>query len=365
MKFSGLWLKTRREEIDMSIFRSLVKKETLHIVRDSRTMLITIFMPLVLLLLFGFAISTEVNDIRLVAVVDRHTDLTRETLEKFRVNDYFTFQGLTSEDKIDGLLKTGETDAALILRNNEGRMQYQIVVDASNATSAQAMTGYIEGVINEKAGVSPVVTSTLYNPQMKSSYNFVPGIMGMIFILICAIMTSVSIVREKETGTMDLLLVSPIRPHTIILGKLVPYFILSCVILGIMLVIAYTVLGLPLSSNLPDIIFLSFIYIILSLSIGLLISTIVSSQLTALIVSAVAFMLPVIMLSGMIFPIDNMPRFLQWVSCIIPARWYISALRKLMIQRLEIGYVLTELSILLSMTIVLLLVSVKKFKSSR
>ena len=178
-------------------------------------------------------------------------------------------------------------------------------------------------------------------------------------------MTSVSIVREKETGTMDLLLVSPVRPVTIVLGKLVPYFILSCVILAIMLSIAYTVLGLPLSSSILNVIIVSLLYIVLSLSIGLLVSTIADSQLTALMVSAVAFMLPVIMLSGMIFPIDNMPAVLQWISCIIPARWYIEAMRKLMIQQLDLGYILQETAILTAFTILLLVLSVKKFNSRR
>lgn len=199
---------------------------------------------------------------------------------------------------------------------------------------------------------------------MKSAYNFVPGIMGMIFILICAIMTSVSIVREKENGTMDLLLVSPIKPGTIILGKLVPYFMLSCVILVIMLLISYTVLGLPLSASVISVIIVSLLYVILSLSLGLLVSTIANSQLTALIASAVVLMLPVIMLSGMIFPIDNMPKVLQGLSCIIPARWYIEAMRKLMIQQLDISYVALEILILAVMTIVLLTLSVVKFQSS-
>lgn len=344
---------------------SLIKKEALHIVRDKRTMLITLLMPLVLLLLFGFAISTEVNNVRMVVVVDHHTDRTRQILEKFRVNDYFTFQGLVSFDEVEPLLKTGKTDAALFIRSDNGSMKFQIVVDASNTTSAQAMTGYIEAVLHSDSVTTPVLTYTLYNPQMKSAYNFVPGIMGMIFILICAIMTSVSIVREKETGTMDLLLVSPIKPMTIILGKLVPYFLLSCLILAIMLLIAYTLLGLPLSAGIVNVIAISLIYIMLSLSIGLLVSTIVGSQLTALIVSAVAFMLPVIMLSGMIFPVDNMPVMLQWISCIIPARWYIEAMRKLMIQQLNLSFVIQEITILLSMTVVLLTLSVKKFTSAK
>lgn len=318
-------------------------------------------MPLVLLLLFGFTISTEVNDVRIAVVVEQHNDEVRGIIERFKANDYFTFLGLASADETESLLRAGKTDAVLFLRTSDGKVKSQIVIDASNTSTAKAMTGYIQGVLRGTEVESPVLTYTLYNPQLKSSYNFVPGIMGMIFILICAIMTSVSIVREKESGTMDLLLVSPARPGVIILGKLVPYLLLSCAILIIMLLMGYTVLGLPVSTNIINVVLVSLLYITLSLSIGLLISTLVNTQLTALIVSAVLFMLPVIMLSGMIFPIDNMPDVLQWISCVIPARWYIEAMRKLMIQQLGLGYIANEIIILLLMTVILLAVSVKKF----
>ena len=348
----------------MAIFQSLVKKEALHIVRDRRTMIITLLMPLVLLLLFGFAISTEVNDVRVVAVVDHHTDNSRDILQRLSVNSYFTFQGLAAYNDVDSLLRSGHTDAALFIRNDNGAPQYQIVVDASNTNTARIATAYIQGVIDGAESVSPVLTQTLYNPQMKSSYNFVPGILGMIFILVCAIMTSVSIVREKETGTMCLLLVSPVRPATIILGKLVPYFVLSCIILVSMLVMAYTLLGFQPSVSIVSVVLVSLLYIVLSLSIGLLVSTIVDTQLTALIVSAILFMLPVIMLSGMIFPIDNMPIVLQGISYIIPARWYIDAMRKLMVQQLDFAYIAVDTAILLTMTVLLLAMAVRKFKSS-
>lgn len=347
----------------MAILNSLIKKETLHIVRDKRTMVITLLMPLVLLILFGFAISTEVNDVRVVAVVDTHNDMTRNIIQRLRANSYFTFLGLAAPGKIDSLLRTGNAEAALLLKTDNGKIISQIIVDASNTNTAQAATGYIQGILNDNS-VSPVLTYTLYNPQMKSAYNFVPGILGMIFILICAIMTSVSIVREKETGTMDLLLVSPVRPATIILGKLIPYFFLSCIILAAMLLMAYTILGLPVSASIINAVIITLLYILLSLSIGLLVSTFADTQLTALIVSAVMFMLPVIMLSGMIFPVDNMPIVLQWISSIIPARWYIEAMRKIMIQQLEFGHIIKETAILSLMTAVLLIAAIRKFKSS-
>ncbi|MBD5174338.1 MAG: ABC transporter permease [Bacteroidales bacterium] len=348
----------------MNILGSLIKKEAIHIVRDRRTMFITLVMPLVLLLLFGFAISTEVNNIRIAVVVDRHNDTTRDIIQALEVNSYFSFEGMTAADDVDDLLRQSKIDAALILRPDGNKLPCQIIVDASNPTVAQAVASYISGVITPSSD-NVIVTRTLYNPQMKSSYNFVPGIMGMIFILICAIMTSVSIVREKETGTMDLLLVSPVRPINIIFGKLIPYFILSCVILAIMLTMAYTVLGLPVSDSVFSVIGISLLYIILSLSIGLLVSAMVSNQVSALIVSAMLFMVPVIMLSGMIFPVDNMPVVLQGVSCIIPARWYIAAMRKLMIQQVDFAGVLNEVFIMVGMTLVLLAAQLGKFNSKK
>ena len=349
----------------MSIFISLIKKETLHIVRDKRTMAITLVMPLVLLLLFGFAISMEINNVRVAVVVDRHTDRTRDILAKMEADEYFTLTGQVAGRESDDVLRKGEADAVLFLRTSaDGQLRAHIVADSANPVVGQSSAAYLQSLIagNPDCGI---LTSTLYNPQLKSAYNFVPGIMGMIFILICSIMTSVSLVSEKESGTMDLLLVSPIKPRTIIFGKLVPYFILSCVILSVMLLIAYSVLGLPVSYTVVDVVIVTMLYVVLSLSIGLFVSTIADTQVSALIVSAVLFMLPVIMLSGMIFPIDNMPVFFQWVSCAIPARWYIEAMRKLMIQELELQHILHEIAILSAMTVAMLMLAVKKFNSKK
>lgn len=348
----------------MNPFIALVKKETLSILRDPRTMLINIFMPVVLLLLFGFAISNEVNRVRIATVVTHHDDSTRLILARLRTNSYFDFKGLVAPSEIDPLMRRGEIDAAVILSHKNGEMQSQILVDASNAVIAQSAVIYIRSVITEAGGGLPVVIHTLYNPELKSSYNFVPGIMGMIFIMICAIMTSVAIVSEKESGTMSLLTVSPVRPYMIILGKLVPYFLLSCIILGIMLVMGYTVLGLPPTVQILHVIWISMVYVVLSLAIGLLVSTMVDNQVAALMVSAMMFMVPIIMFSGMLFPIDNMPLPLQWISAIVPARWYISAIRSLMIQQLPITYVAKEVIILLGMTLLLLGVAIFKFRKT-
>ena len=348
----------------MSVFQSLVKKETLHLLRDFRTIIVVLVMPVVLLLLFGFAISTEVNNVRVATVVEQHTDQTKQIIDRFRANPYFTFEEVVAYSDVEDLLREGKVDAAVVFRTRDGKLEHQVVVDASNTIMAQTATAYLESVISPGAD-TPIVTSTLYNPRLKSAYNFVPGIMGMIFILICAMMTSVSIVREKETGTMDLLLVSPVRPWTIVFGKLVPYFLLSCVILALTLVLSYTVLGIPFSFRLFDVIWVTILYVILALALGLLISTIASTQVAALLISGVMFMIPVILLSGMIFPVENMPLVLQWFSCVIPARWYISAMRVLMIQRLAVDYVLTEVLVLAGMTLLVLALAIKKFNAKK
>lgn len=348
----------------MSVFQSLVKKEALHLLRDFRTIIVVLVMPVVLLLLFGFAISTEVNNVRVATVVEQHTDQTKQVIDRFRANPYFTFEGVVAYGDVEDLLREGRVDAAVVFRTRDGKLEHQVIVDASNTIMAQTATAYLESVISPGAD-TPIVTSTLYNPRLKSAYNFVPGIMGMIFILICAMMTSVSIVKEKEMGTMDLLLVSPVRPWTIVFGKLVPYFLLSCVILALTLVLSYTVLGIPFSFRLFDVIWVTILYVILALALGLLISTIASTQVAALLISGVMLMIPVILLSGMIFPVENMPLVLQWFSCVIPARWYISAMRVLMIQRLPVGYVLTEVLVLAGMTLLVLALAIKKFNAKK
>ena len=342
----------------MNTLTAIIKKESLQVLRDRRTATIIILMPLVLLLLFGFAISTEVKQVRVAAAIERPTDVTRQIVQRLDNNEYFRFEGLTTQSEIEPLLRRGEIDAALVIADNGSS---QIIVDASNPTIAQSATVYLRSAMNP-AAKAPVEVRTLYNPQMLSAYNFVPGIMGIIFILVCAMMTSISIVGEKETGTMNLLLVSPIKPRTIILGKLVPYFAISCIILAIMLTLGYTVLELPFGPSIFGVIFVSLLYIVLSLSLGLLISTLTDNRMGALLLSGMVLMMPVITLSGMIFPIENMPQALQYFSAILPARWYIAAMRKLMVQQLPLSQMLTEISVLSAMIAIILTIAIRKFK---
>lgn len=358
--------------MSMGGFLSFVKKEALHILRDSRTMLIALLMPVVQILLFGFAISTEVNNINVAVVAPHPTESVRQAVERIRANDYFTFVGTIAGTQIDRTLRSGAADAVVVFAPDydrlladraQGQVQkpaVQIVADASNTNTATAGAAYLQSVLSESTAAAPE-TRLLFNPRMKSAYEFVPGIMGLIFIIICAIMTSVSIVREKETGTMEVLFVSPVRPIRIILAKMIPYFVLSCLNLASILLLARYVLDVPMEGSLAGIVGISLLYLALALALGLFISTVTDRQVTALIISAMLMLLPIIMLSGMVFPIENMPGILRGISCVVPARWYIDAIRKLMIEGLPFSAVLTNFLILLAMTVVLVGVALRKF----
>lgn len=354
----------------MGGFASFVYKEALHILRDKRTMLIVLVVPIVQIILFGFAISTEVRNIDVAIVASHPTDAIRRTAERIAANDYFSLKGSIAPSEVDHALRTGLADVVVVFADDYDRRTVsgdapaiQIVTDASNPNNATAAAGYLQSVLTTDASVVAMMPETrlMYNPQMKSAYNFVPGIMGLIFILICSMMTSISIVREKETGTMEVLLVSPVRPVWIIFAKMIPYFALSCFNLMTILLLARYLLGVPLSGSIVGLVALTLLYIALSLALGLLISTLADRQITAMIISGMLLMMPIIMFSGMIFPVENMPVVLQGVSCIIPARWYIAAVRKLMIEGLPLREVLTEAGILLAMTTALVTVALKKF----
>lgn len=359
----------------MNGFASFVRKETLHIFRDPRTMLIALLMPVVQILLFGFALSTEVNNVDVAVVAPHRSETVRQAVERMAANPNFTFTGYIPSGEIDRMLRSGRADAVAVFADDFDRRMadlaagrpgagaaLQLVMDASNTNTAQAGAAYLRSVLldNVADGVG-VETRLLYNPRMKSAYNFVPGIMGLIFILICAIMTSVSIVREKETGTMEVLLVSPVRPIRIVFAKMIPYFVLSCLNLASILLLARFVLGVPMSGGIVGIVGLSLLYIVLALALGLFISTVARTQVTALLVSAMLMLMPMIMLSGMVFPIGNMPAPLRWLSCIVPARWYIAAIRRLMIEGLPFTAVLREFAILAAMTAGLIAVALRKF----
>lgn len=357
----------------MKTFIAFVLKESRHILRDRRTMLILFGMPVVMMFLFGFAISTDVRNVRTVVVTSTMDRLTQQVVNAVAASDYFDITATAgTAAEAERIIRRQEADMALVFApdfadgRHRGESRLQIITDASDPNMAQQYALYARMIalqtLGGGKGGGTVSTKMLYNPQMKSAYNFVPGIMGMLLMLICAMMTSISIVREKERGTMEVLLVSPVRPLMIVVAKTIPYLLLAIVVLTLILLMAFHVLGVPLQGRLPDIYLLSFVYITLALALGLLISTLVSSQLVALLVSAMGLLLPTVLLSGLMFPVESMPEVLQYVSLAIPARWYIAAIRKLMIMGVGPDEISQELLILVGMASLLLAISVVKFK---
>ena len=264
------------------------------------------------------------------------------------------------------LMRDQKADIALVFAPDFASRHsgLQIITDGADPNMAQMYANYATQIVTQHlaAGTaSPANVKLLYNPQMRSSYNFVPGIMGMLLMLICAMMTSISIVREKERGTMEVLLVSPVKPLMVIMAKVVPYLALAFVILASILAISRFVLDVPISGNIALIVGVSAIYVTVALSLGLLISTVARTQLVALLASAMMLILPCILLSGMMFPIESMPTVLQWVSSVMPPRYYITAMRKLLIVGAGAGSVTTEVTILTIMATVLLCAALLKF----
>lgn len=344
-------------------FTTFIHKEFLHILRDPRTMLIALLIPVVQMILFGFAISMEVNSVDVAVVAPVVNPAVEAKVAQLAHNPYVAFTGYIDAADVDRTLASNRAQAVVVFgRDYNVSGAVQVVADGSNPVAAQTSTGYLTQILSAGSASSAPGITILYNPQLKSAYNFVPGIMGMIFMLICAMLTSVSIVREKETGTMEVLLVSPIRPQMIVIAKLIPYFMLACVDLVLILLVSKFALGVPLSGSIAALVVISLIYIILSLALGLFVSTMVNSQMAALLISGMVFIMPVVMLSGMMFPIENMPAVLQWVSNIVPARWYIPAMRKIMVEGLGFGHVYQELAVISVMALALIAISIKRFK---
>lgn len=364
----------------MKQFRSFVRKEYHHIFRDKRTMMILLAMPVIQILLFGFAITTEVKDVK-VALFDPSRDTSTQLIkERIRASEYFIIaEELTSIDQINDLFKYGKINLMIIFSENfaenllhTGEAKVQLIADGTDPNQASLLTGYASGILAsyqqelmEQYKVSFRIVpeiKMLYNPQLKSAYNFVPGVMGLILMLICAMMTSIAIVREKETGTMEILLSSPIKPISIILAKVVPYFTLSMVNLITILLLSVFVLGVPVAGSLFWLTVVSLLFILVALALGIFISTMVDTQMAAMLASGMGLMLPTMLLSGMIFPIESMPLLLQWLSALVPARWYITIVKKIMIQGVEVQFVAKELLVTITMAVTLIMLALRKFK---
>ena len=381
---------------DFKRFMSFVGKEFNHILRDTRTLMVLIVMPVVMIVLFGFALSTEIKDVK-VAVYDPSRDAaTSRLISQIDASEYFTVTAfIDSEEGVLEAFRSNSADIALVFEDNfyhravhDSNGRLQVIVDGSNTNIGSMAVFYVSSIVSsfqkelaqeaalnqaaaggssssaEAASPVQIHTSTrmMYNPQMKSAFNFVPGVMGMILMLVCAMMTSVSIVREKERGTMEVLLVSPVKPFSVILAKAIPYFVVSAFILLIVLCLSVFLIKVPISGSLMWVVLVSLLFILVSLSIGILISTLVAKQEVAILISGMVLMLPTMLLSGMLFPIESMPKVLQWISYCVPAKWYIDSIKVMMIQGLGIRYCLDAVLILCGFLTVITGLSVFKFK---
>lgn len=378
-------LKTKPKIIASKAF---IKKEFLHIFRDTRTLMILVLMPLIQLLLFGFALSNEVKNVQFALLDLAKNNASKQLVWRLSQNPYFNlYKNLDKEPQTNDdflrIFNGSEVDFVLIIpsdfkadettnlsTNSNANLnlnsRIKLILDASDANRASTINLYVSNIIthNFTSQNSPIKISTtmLFNPQGKSAPNFVPGLLGLILMLICAMMTSVSIVREKEQGSMEVLLISPLNPALVIISKLVPYFLLSFGILTLTLIVCVLVLDLTIAGSLFALIFFCLLYIFLALSIGLMVSNLAKTQVVAMLVCAMLFMMPVMMFSGMLFPVESMPQILQALSHLIPTKWFIIGVKKIMIEGLSVNYALKEILILSFMLLFVLLISLKTYK---
>jgi ABC-2 type transport system permease protein len=364
----------------MKQFLSFVRKEFYHVFRDSKTLLLLFGMPIAQIVLFGFALTNEIKNSKLV-VCDYANDMASQRLiDKFNASKNFDVENLVmGPDALERAFKSGKIKMAIIIPGNfyedllhTNKANVEIIADASDPNTATTLSNYAQNIImdyqREVVGRAPafmqIQTSVrmFYNPELKGVYNFVPGVMALVLLLVCVLMTSVSIVREKELGTMEVLLVSPFNPLLVIVAKAVPYFFLSLVNLTIILLLGTGLMGMPINGSVLLLYVASSILIVTALSLGLLISTVTDSQQAAMLISLMGMLMPTLLFTGFMFPIENMPKPLQVVSNIVPSKWYYIIVKSVMIKGLGIKSIWKEMLILSGMALFLLTVSVKKFK---
>ena len=364
----------------MKRFIGFIKKEFYHILRDRRSLFILFGMPIVQVMLFGFAITNEINNVD-IAILDHSKDVnTKEIINKIATSKYFSIKGfIDHEDEIESTFKKGKIKAVLNFEKDfsknlvtQKKATVQIVTDATDPNTANTISNYVGSILKNyqqelNQGLNlpyQIVPQTrmVFNPELKSVYMFVPGVMTIILMLVSAMMTSISITKEKELGTMEILLVSPLNPIQVIVGKVVPYILLSIINAAVIILLSIFVFKMPVQGSLFLLGAESTLFIVNALSLGILISTISSTQQTAMMISLMGLMLPVILLSGFIFPISSMPLPLQLISNIIPAKWFIMILKGIMLKGVGLAYVWKETLILIGMTIFFIVLSVKKYK---
>ena len=364
----------------MKRFFGFVKKEFQHIFRDQRTLLILFGLPVVMIILFGFVVTTEIRDVE-VGIWDRSMDQASiRATQKIFSSGYFIPAGyIDHEAEIGELFRSGKAKVVVVFEEGfernllrENRAAIKIVTDASDANAAQLTLTYLQGVLMsyfqglnrdvEMPWSIDIKSRMFYNEEMKGVYMFIPGLMAMILMLISALMTSVTIAREKEFGTMELLLASPLKPREIILGKVTPYVFLSFTNALTILILGFLVFDVPVVGSIWLLMGECMLFITLALSLGVLISTIAKTQQMAMFMSLLALMLPTILLSGFIFPVDNMPKVLQWFSAIMPPRWFIVIVKNIMLKGSGLAFIWKETLILFGMTLFFILAAVKRFQ---
>lgn len=364
----------------MKRFIGFVTKEFYHIFRDKRTLFILFGMPIAQIILFGFAITNEINNVN-IAILDQSKDVaTQKIIAKINASKYFVVkQNISHENEIENVFKKGKVKAVLVFENHfiknletKKQSKVQVITDATDPNIANTVTNYVNAILqnytqqlnrdNPTAYSIQTQTQLYYNPELKSVFNFVPGVMTIILMLVSAMMTSISITREKEMGTMEVLLVSPLKPFQVIIGKVFPYIFLSIINATIIVLLGYFVFKMPIVGSLFLLAFESILFIITALSLGILISTVTDSQQTAMMISLFGLMLPVIILSGFIFPISSMPLPMQIISNIIPAKWFIIIVKAVMLKGASVSVIWKETLILIGMTAVYILLSIKKYK---
>lgn len=365
----------------MEQFLAFLKKEFYHVFRDRKTLLMLFGLPIVLIVLFGFAITNEIKDAKIVVCDYAKDPVSQHIINKFEVGQTFNLEkALLSYLQIEEAFKKEDIKLAIIFPANFykdllhlNRAQVQIIADASDPNTANTLINYTTSVImeyqqelmqnnNMPYTILPEIRM-LYNPELKGATNFVPGIMALILLLVGVLMTSVSIVREKEMGTMEILLVSPFNPFWVIISKALPFLLLSLINFGVIIILSITMLEMPINGSLLILITESTLFIICALSLGLFISNVTESQQSAMLFSLMAMMMPTMLFTGFMFPIENMPIVLQIISNIIPSKWYYIIVKSIMIKGLGISAIWRETFILLGMTCFLLFVSLKTFKT--
>jgi len=364
----------------MKQFLIFVKKEWLHIWRDRRTLFILIWMPIVQIILYGFALTNEVKNSN-IAIFDQSRDVsTLQITDEIAASRYFNLvKNVYSYNDIGKTFRQGKIRMAIVFPKNfrydllhSNRAQIQLIADASDPNTANTLTNYAGAIINDyqqslnQNQDLPYTINTqvrmLYNPELKGAYSFVPGVMALVLMIVCAMMTSIAIVKEKEMGTMEVILVSPLKPFRIIIAKTIPYLVVSLFNIICILLLSVYVLDVPIAGNLGLLMAESTLFTITSLSVGILISNFAKTQQTAMFTSLMSLFLPTLLFSGFLFPIENMPVPLQVISNIVPSKWYYIIVKDVMIKGLGFGAVWQETLILVAMTTVLLGISIYKFK---